>query len=158
MAHTRNETKYDTLVGRNGDEYIFLQYTFSHDDGFHGATGTSIRPVSKEEYEERTSPEGLLEYLGESWQDAVASGETELGKEDWCTWVYDMDGDDALFDLSYRNLWEQARKANPELTVEAYPIFECVGAGRMFSVGMTFEQVYAPALLAVIDAAEQGNT
>lgn len=44
----RNETKYNKLVGRIGDAYIFLDYTFEHSPDFRGATGSSIRPVSRE--------------------------------------------------------------------------------------------------------------
>lgn len=151
----KQQTDYNKLVGRIGEEYYFLDYTFEHSPDFRGATGSSIRAVSLAEYEERTSETGLIEYLGELWADAVASGNTELGKDEWCKYVYECDGDEAIFDMSYYNLWDQVRDAEPALTVEAYPIFEAQSGGRCFSKGMKFDKVYAPELLKVIDSFEK---
>lgn len=147
----RNQVNYNKLVARRGDEFVFCDYTFE-DGNFKGATGSVLRPVSQDEYDERTSESGLIDYLGELWPDAVSSGNTEMGKAEWCQYVYDADGDDTLWDMSYSNFWDQLRAIGfPE---DEYPVIECTGGGRCFSHDEEFDEVYDADLLAKIRAIE----
>lgn len=148
----RQQTDYNKLVGRKGDEYYFCDYIFDHGDNFKGATGTVLVPISKDEYEERTSEDGLLDYLGEHWQGAVSSGETEMSKSEWVQWVYDVDGDDALFDFSGSNLWDQLREIG--ITEEEFPVIQCQGGGRCFGRFEDFDEIYDQELWEKIQAIE----
>lgn len=147
----RTQTTYNKLVARRDGEYLFCDYIFEDGD-FKGATGTCLRPVSREEYDERTSEDGLVDYLGDLWQDAVASGNTDKGKAEWCQYVYDCDGDEALYDFSGGNLWDQLRAIG--LGEDEFPVIECVGGGRCFGVNDNYDEIYNAALLAQIRAIE----
>lgn len=120
--------------------------------GFKGATATVLRPVSKDEYDERTSPDGLMDYLGDHWKEAVAADATTMGQTEWVQYVFDTDGDDSLFDQSGSNLWGQLRAIG--LDEELYPLFECTGGGRSFSRDQEFDEVYDAELLVKIRAIE----
>ena len=137
-------TTYNKLIGKIGDEYYFLDDTFTHSDSFKGATGTVLRPVSRSEYEETKTVEGLKDRdYAELWKNAVSSGETVLGLYDWLEIVLE-DGDDAIWDLSGIELWEQLREIG--LSGEEYPVFECTGGGRSFSKDMKWDELYNPEL------------
>lgn len=151
----RQETAYNKLVARKDDDYYFCDYIFKNDENFKGATGSILRPISKDEHEYNTSEEGLLEYLGELWQDAVASGNTEMGKAEWCEWVYEIDGDNAIYDLSYHNLHEQLREIG--ISEEDFPVIVCSGGGRCFNADDEFDEVYDQELLDKIRAIETKN-
>mgnify|MGYP001617477109 CR=1 FL=1 len=148
----RHETKYNKLVGRIGDAYYFCDGIFKYDDSFQGATATVLEPVSLDEYEERTSPSGLLDYLGDHWKDAVADDATTLGQSEWCEWTYNVDGDEMLWNHSGYDLWDQLRDLG--LSEEEYPLFTCSGGGRSFSPDMQFDEIYDPALWSKIQAVE----
>jgi len=131
LMNKREQTDYKKVIGKNKDgEIVVLDYIFEHTDGLKGATGSTFRAVSKEEREERVNDES---YLEESWKCAVQNGSTELGLSEWCELVRDTDGDEAFFDLSYSELWDDIREAFPEYADEdAYTLFECAGGGRCF--------------------------
>jgi len=148
----RTETKYNKLVGRIGNSYYFCDDIFKYNDNFQGATATVLEPVSREEYDERTSEDGLIDYLGECWKDAVANDSTTMGEAEWCQYAYDVDGDEILFDFSGSNLWNQLRDLG--MSEEDYPVFACTGGGRSFSHDQEFDEVYDADLLAKIKAVE----
>ena len=103
----REENKIKKIVGIKDDEIYVLEYTFGEDGepkGFHGATGYSMRPLKQYEIDDGNDP-----YNNEDlWIEAVRTGETYLGLEDWVEQVL-MENmtSDQLFpydDTSYR--WE----------------------------------------------------
>lgn len=49
----RAEYHFDTLAGRKGDVFIFVDYIFQYNSGFSGATKTEMRPVSESELQQR---------------------------------------------------------------------------------------------------------
>jgi hypothetical protein len=149
---TRQETKYNKLVGIIDDEYCFLDYTFKDGD-FMGACGTILQPITRKQYEYDTSEDSLLERLGEWWKNAVDNNSTELGKVEWVRDIYNRDGDDALYDLSGYDLWDQLR--NIGLTEEDYPVFNCIGGGRCFDKNMKFDKVYDQKLVDIINQYEK---
>jgi len=135
----RKETKIGKLICKIEDEYYFLNYFFNHNDDFKGATGTILRPVSKEEYIEITE-DNAEEYLEENWRMAVQGGNTTDGLSDWVEYVKRMDGDGAFFDLSYSEYWEQLRAIG--FDEEDYPVIECRGGGRCFGKETKFDKIF----------------
>lgn len=148
----KQQTNYNKLVGRTGDEYYFCDYIFTHADDFKGATGSVLRPVSKAEYEERTSQEELEDRFSDVWREAVASGSTTDSLSVWVEQAFDIDGDEMVFDLSYSRYWDQLRELG--FNDEEYPLFECTGGGRCFSKDIKFDEVYDQGLLNKIIAIE----
>jgi hypothetical protein len=138
----REQNNYHKLIGRIGNDYYFLDYTFSHGDGFKGATGTVLTPVGKNEYEDRTDPESetCQEWFREIWKMAVENNDTDKGLEDWVFENISAYGDEGVFDFSGYDLWEQLREIG--LNEDDYPVFECIGGGRCFDVDMVFDEIY----------------
>jgi len=138
------ETQIRKLVGRIDDTYYFCDYLFEHKNDFKGATATVLRPVSREDYEQRTDPtdDDTIEYFEDCWREAVHAGTTTDGLEAWVEYVLDIDGDEAVFDFSGYDYWDDLRDAVPELTEDDYPVFECVGGGRSFSPNMEWDELY----------------
>lgn len=156
---TKQETQIKKLVGRQGDidgDYYVCDYIFKHDKDFQGATATVLRPVSQDEYDNRTNPNNsdCQDYFRELWQEAVKSGNTEQSFQDWLELLMDDNGAESVFDPSGSEYWDDIRKAEPELTEADYPVFECIGGGRSFSKGMKFDKVYDEKLLAKIMSVE----
>lgn len=155
----RKQKKIQKLVGRIGDEYYFVDYFFDdtlHGDPFMGATASILRPVTADEYEYRTEGDGLYEYLEEIWRMQVSEGNVTEGLEEWADMVYRIDGDDALFDLSYSEYWEDLRELG--FDEDEYPIFEASGGGRSFSPDMKWDEIYDEDLWDDVVAMESGKS
>lgn len=137
----KQETKYGKLIGRQGDEYYYLDYTFE-DGTFKGAVGSIMRPVTIEEAEDRREN---FDDDGERWQMAVDAGATELGKKEWKEMVLDIDGDEAVFDQSYYEYGEDLlNRIDPKR--EIYELVECRGGGRCFYFDTKWDELFDPAL------------
>jgi hypothetical protein len=158
MAH--KEKNYSKLLGKteNG-EYVFVDNIFDHGDGFCGATGIILVPISKQEYDERMSVENFKDRYEDIWRDVVSNGNTVESLEDWCQSILDSEGEDVVFDLSYRDrYWDELRELG--LSEEEYPVFECIGGGRCFTSKSKYEVVYDKKLLKAvhkIEAISEGN-
>ena len=137
-------TQVKKLVGRIDDAYYFCDYLFEHADDFKGATATVLCPVSRGVYKERTDPENddTLEYFEDCWKQAVQAGRTTDSLTDYVKMILDTDGDEAVFDFSGYDYWDDLRAAVPELTEEDYPVFECIGGGRSFRPDMEWDEIY----------------
>lgn len=146
----RKETKIEKLVGRIGNDYYFCDDLFEYTDSFKGATGSVMTPVSKEDYDERTSDESLRDSYKYIWVETVKAGNTEESFTDWLEDVKDNDGDEAFFDLGEYQYAEALRKLIPELTEEDYPVIENTGAGRIFDTDLKFDEIYDQELLTKI--------
>ena len=132
----RNQTNYNRLVGRKDNSYYFCDYIFEDKD-FCGATATILDPVTKDDYDYRTSLEGAMDCFEVClWKES----DTLLSYEDWVQSILDTDGDEAIFDHSGYNLWDQLREIGFEES--EYPVFECCGGGRSFSSDMKFDKIY----------------
>jgi hypothetical protein len=146
------------LIARAADgTFIFCDDLFSHGDDFQGATGTVMRLVTVEEYNERTDPDEIEEYLRDIWQEQVRAGATEESLKKWAADAYATDGDDLLFDQSYAHTYGQQLR-DIGYTEERYPVVECIGGGRIFSreESRKYEHVYAEGLLKLIIDVEGG--
>jgi hypothetical protein len=149
----RQATKYGKLIARNGDNFYILEEIFKYSDDFRGATGTVLRPVPRDEYEERTSTENKEDYYREIWQQAVAHGDTDDGLTDWMQYN-DAGNDSDMFDESGSYEYgDQIRALG--YSEEAYPVIECTEGGRCFDKFANYDEVYNPELLDKIQAAEQ---
>ena len=51
----KNSWDYNKVAAYGEDEIYLLDYTFNYTDGFKGAVGTIVRPVTEQEYNERLS-------------------------------------------------------------------------------------------------------
>ncbi len=147
--------KVNTLIGKtNYDEYYFLDDIFQYKDGFKGATGTSIIPVSKEHYDYATSRDGILErYVDamgeEEWLETLGLNEDDFEDEDEKMsaieeGIYDLHLAGELNPFEEANYdQEEQMRALPEFSDEdEYPVFEVVGGGRIFGKDVKFEKIY----------------
>ena len=112
------------------DELIILDTSFEYKEGFKGCTGDFLRPIFKDEYEERQSLEHLKEYAEEIWREEVSqSNGPTCSLEEWVEEnledlseyeleEYDVDH----LDLSFLNL--------PDTPV----CWEILGYGRIFPI------------------------
>lgn len=142
------QTQIGKLVGRIGDAYYIcdtlFEYSVLESNSFKGATATILCPVACEDYENRTNPHNpdTIEYFEDCWSQAVQAKKTTDSLEDYVKMVLDIDGDEAVFDLSGYDYWDIIRAFVPELTEENYPVFECVGGGRSFRPDMEWDEIY----------------
>lgn len=142
----RSGKHFGEVVGvtESGEVYI-LDYTFDSGagDGFKGAVGTHMRPVTRAEYEEATEQEALEERFEDVWQMMAGDGRTTESLADFAARAFAVDGDEAVFDLSNYEYWEDAeyyvrmlndRAGNPLYELdEEIVLFDCNGGGRCFS-------------------------
>ena len=151
----RKEKKFNKLVGRIGNEFYFCNDIFSYEDGsLQGATGTTLCPVSKELYEERSSQENVEELYADTWREMVASGKETRGLDAFVGDVLNYEGDEALFDFSGYTLWGQLRERGFDDV--SFPVIECIGGGRCFGNDLKFDEVFDKDLLRKIRMIEAG--
>lgn len=158
---------YDTLVGRIGDEFYFLDSIFIHNDGFKGATGTNVMPVSKSYYEYATSEDGILERymdaMGEDeWISTLGLNREDFEDEDDLIKEIE-DGIYQLYSVGQLNPFEEVgsdmeeqMRALPQFSSsEEYPVFEIIGGGRIFGKETKFDEIYNQELFDKIKEIEE---
>jgi hypothetical protein len=158
---------YDALVGRVGDEYYFLDEIFKYKDGFKGATGTVVMPVSKAYYEYATSEDGILErYMDAMGEDEWIStlgldrddfeDEDEMIKaiEDGIYDLYRVGELNPFEEVNYK-LEEQMRELPEFSDSDEYPLFEIIGVGRIFDKNRKFDKIYNQELFNKIKEIEE---
>jgi hypothetical protein len=142
----RHQTNINQIIGLTKDgEWVCIDYAFEHDGDFRGVTGSSMRVVTKGEYDERMDPENAAEHLEDVWRMMVTDSEETRSLDEYVEAVLDADGADAIFDMSYSRFHDEiiayhdaAVKAKAEAEgVEVDPndlgeICEALGGGRMF--------------------------
>lgn len=137
---TREEIKYNALIGRIGTDYYFLDYIFKDGENFKGATGTVLETLTEEEVKQRND-----DYLSEDemigqWREAVYAKATIEGFYDWLEMVKDELGEDAGIDSSSES--EYSPILREILGEEAVYRTNCTGGGRCFSVDMQWDEIY----------------
>ena len=132
------ETKYNKLIGKIGDEYYFLDHTFNHADNFKGAVGSTMQPLTEEEYNERVDNYFDVDNIREFWQQAVEADKTDMGLDEWIEFVRNTDGEENVIDRSYPNYGEQLKKLLGEEVFEV----ECTGGGRCFEKKMKWDKLF----------------
>lgn len=150
----RQKDDYNKLVGSIDSEYYFVDYIFNDADGFKGATGTIVMPVSKQYYDYATSEEGILERymdaMGEDeWLNTLGLDRDDFEDEDEMIKAIE----DGIYDL-YRvgelnpfeevsyELEEQMRQLPEFSDSDEYPLFETIGGGRIFDKDRKFDKIY----------------
>jgi hypothetical protein len=150
----RQKDDYNKLVGSIDNEYYFVDYIFNDADGFKGATGTIVMPVSKEYYDYATSEQGILERymdaMGEDeWLNTLGLDRDDFEDEDEMIKAIE----DGIYDL-YRvgelnpfeevnyKLEEQMRELPEFSDSDEYPLFETIGGGRIFGKSIKFDKIY----------------
>ncbi len=150
------QTQVKKLVGRIDNSYYFCDTLFEHADDFKGATATVLCPVSEARRDEETDPNGdyARDRFEDCWRQAVQAGQTTEGLDAYVEHILDIDGDEAVYDMSGYDYWDILREAVPELTEEDFPVFECVGGGRSFSPDMKWDEIYDEELWQKVKAIE----
>ncbi len=144
----RTQNDYNTLIGYNADgDAVVLNYTFSYEDGLHGATGSVIELVSAESYADQTSFEALADYWEDIWLgDPSHNGSTRGLK----TFVRNNRAEliESQYDGSDRELVPEG----------SHKTTNCIGGGRIFPREIdNLVTIVRPDLVEIIRQAEAGN-
>lgn len=151
----RKQINYYKPVGIKDGSIYFLDYVFDHFDGFRGATGTVLDPITKD-YINNISNEDWIDYSKEIWVEAVKSGSTEDSLEDFAEQIKTSSEIDGLkfpgHDYSYFELHDEASKYFDN-DVET---FNCSGGGRCFNLELlnSFDKVIDQNLIDLIKSYE----
>jgi hypothetical protein len=150
----RQKDVYNKLVASTDDEFYFVDYIFNHNDGFKGATGTIVMPVSKSYYDNATSYDGILESymdsMGEDeWLDVLGldrddfEDESEMMEaiENGIYQLYTIGELNPFEEVNYE-LEEQMRNLPQFSDEDEYPVFEVIGGGRIFDKERYFDKIY----------------
>lgn len=146
------------IVGIKDGEVFVLESVFD-DNGFKGATGYSMRPLTNEDVEQYKDPENLREL----WKQAVSNDITDLGLEEWTEEVNDeaeLEGrlfatDDDSFREEFENLVEQLPKSKKDKVKSMTDLtWEVSGCGRHFTKNMKFDVVFDKKLVDLINEYE----
>lgn len=158
MKTTRKQTNYNKVVNVAEDgEITVLDYIFydeMHGKPFCGATGSKFYPVSREQYEERTERENVIDHLIDSGIELPADFKRGGFNEMYEVMKSNGEIESFIFDTSYSNLWDYLREATGLTEDQAY-IFDCVGGGRCFDAN--FKGNINPELSKEIRKAERKN-
>lgn len=128
---SRNETTYHLVLGAREDgEIVILDDTFEYSDGFRGATGSILYPVSQEMLDEALTGDSKEEYYEEIWrQEASSTNGTTDGLSDWVTTIDDEEYLESRFE-TYSDL--EVGEIAEALGMEEPARYEVVGCGRIF--------------------------
>jgi len=107
--------------------------------------------LTEEEYNERVEDYFETENMRDFWQQAVSSGNTTLGLEDWVELVRDTDGDSIVIE---RATDEQAEQLKKLLGDEAVFETDVRGGGRCFDKGMKWDKLFNVKLWDIIKSFE----
>ncbi len=128
---TRHATHYYEVIGTTSDGgVVILEEVFKYPDGFKGATGALVYPVSEDEIELSLVDE-KEDYYEEYWrEDAGESNGTTLGLTEWVANIWDDEYIDSRFE-NYEHLETEdiAKAVGADVVPERYTV---VGLGRMF--------------------------
>lgn len=147
------------IVGIKDDEVYVLQTVFDN-NGFKGATGYSMRPLTRDDIEYYRS----AEYLRDFWKQAVQNDQTEEGLDEWVEDTNDeVDMEERLFatdDDSFRDEFLELVDALPEKQKkQVMALTDCTfqvgGCGRHFTKGMQFDVVFNMKLVYLINKYEE---
>lgn len=151
MSETKRTT-YNMVVGVKDGEIYLLNGIFDHGNGFKGATGSILRPVTADEVEERRDLEYVKDVYGYLWQEAVADGSTEISLNEYIEdIIFYCDGHFPGHDDS------DIEHLDDDFISTYFPdaeTFECVGGGRCFSTNMKFDVLVSQDLLDIIELYE----
>ena len=133
MSNNYQRDSYYDVIGTTSDGgVVILEEVFKYPDGFKGATGVMVYPVSEELIERALSDDEKEDYYEEFWrEDAGESNGTTLGLTEW---VATNIGDDEYIDSRFENYEhleteDIAKAVGADVVPERYTV---VALGRMF--------------------------
>ena len=132
--------KFFEVIGTTSDGgVVILEDTFEYPDGFKGATGALVYPVSYDEIERALSDDEKEDYYEEIWRgDAGEPNGTTMGLKEWVADVWDDEYLDSRFENYERLETEDIAKA---VGADAFPErYTVVGLGRMFPSAIDSEE------------------
>jgi len=153
--NNKEQINYYKPVGIKDGSIYFLDYVFNHTDGFKGATGTVLDPITPEYIKDITT-EDWIEYSRDLWRSAVETNSTEASLEDYAKLIQEDSEISGLLypghDNSYSELYDEAKK-HFDYEVET---FNCCGGGRCFSLELlnSFDKVIDQNLIDLIKSYE----
>lgn len=129
----KKQINYNKVVNYDKEtkEITVLDYVFNDSDHFKGAVGTIFEPVSREEYEDRTDEDNVIEYLIDSGMELPKEFKRGGFEQLYNAMYNNGELEDFIFDTSYSELWDELREVL-NLSLEEAHIFNCVGGGRCF--------------------------
>ena len=148
------------IVGIKDDEVYVLQTVFD-DNGFKGATGYSMRPLTQSEVDDRLDD---AEYYRDLWKQAVENDQTDLGLDEFVQEANEeaeMDGlyycgDDDSFRSEFEDLIEELPEAKKKQLESMTDLSWTVcGCGRHFTKNMKFDVVFNKKLVDLINKYEE---
>lgn len=145
------------IVGIVDNEVYILKYVFEDVNGFKGAVGYSMIPLTEAQVVDyRSDPE----YLRDLWELA----ESELKLEDFAERSHEEAeyngclycGDDNSFREEFEDLIEQLPEDRKKLIKEMTDLtWTCCGCGRHFEKDMKFDIVFEPEVVKLINQYEE---
>ena len=132
MSINNKRDSYYEVIGTTSDGgVVILEEVFKYPDGFKGATGAIVYPVSEDEIEHALTDDEKEDYYEENWRsDAREPNGTILGLTEWVADIWDDEYLDSRFENYERLETEDIAKAvGAEVVPERYTV---VGLGRMF--------------------------
>lgn len=130
--YKRHATCYYDVIGTTSDGgVVILEEVFKYPDGFKGATGALVYPVSEDEIERALSDDEKEDYYEEFWRgDAGESNGTTLGLTEWVADIWDDEYLDSRFE-NYEHLETEdiAKAVGADVVPERYTV---AALGRMF--------------------------
>ncbi len=155
---TRKQVTYNRPVGIKDGCLYLVNYTFEDvlgDKPFNGVTGAIMEPITQAQIDEYNEFENVVENVRDLWVEAVKDGRIEEGLEEYTRAII-RDMDDEYFGQDTSDIHyvpeEIASKYFPEAAT-----WNCIGGGRCFEKGMTFDVVLDQFLLDEINRLEEGR-
>ena len=119
------------VIGTSSEGVVVLDYFFRYPDGFRGATGAVVRPVTQAEIDDFSTLESLEDYYEGAWRDDAGrpNGTTMSLSE----YVGGLDVDECI-ERRFEELgWLSAEEIAEAVGVKRAPArYEVIGVGRMF--------------------------
>jgi len=158
---SRVSYQFDSIVGRIGREFIFVDEIFeARNSDRAGAIGTNMTVLHEDEVERR-------EKRYRSYEDSPLAHiyDQQETKQSWESWIdsqFRRDGYDMMVDFSYvSQLGQPVRNKTVEAGImnrDEIGLVECIGGGRMFNdVTRTFDDVYDEELLRLATEVEENG-
>jgi hypothetical protein len=154
---SRVQYEFNSLVARNGTEFVFLDYLFDTESKLSGAVGKKMRPVHENEakrlkkrYKNKEKSPAQYQYKKE---------DTSLSWSDWIDNEFELRGNSVIFDTSFENKYgdvvEQMTAFENIMPMDKIALVECLGGSRMFDGNISFDVIYDEELLRLIEDVEE---
>jgi len=157
----RVEYKFNSILGRIGREFIFVDKLFEkRPSGIHGAVGTRMRPVHEKEAERKKE-----QYMDEEKSPIKFIYEETNTVQSWKQWIetqFTFDGLKVIYDTSYSYKYGEPTKNKTDeegiMNKNNIAIVECTGGGRLFNtIEQNFDSIYDEELHRLVKETEENG-